>query len=187
MMSPVKKERQLFNRPLLYEIVSIDVSRILLLISEYFNSILISNWNIVQSFAGFHLAFSGINKLNIVCCFLKWRNYRRVFMHKTIGYTKVLGHANEINAAKDNFTRQFLTFINSVFPAKLCIIYPPDLQRLSKLIIDTFFVFYSRHLRHLGSLVIKKHAPDLPANVLTTAISLAIWKVALRWPHTESC
>lgn len=71
MMSPVKKERQLFDRILLYEIVSIDVSLILIIISEYFNSILISNWNIFPSFAGFHLAFLGINKLNIVCCVLK--------------------------------------------------------------------------------------------------------------------
>lgn len=92
------------------------------------------------------------------------------WLHKST-WSSLISEANEINAAKDNFTRQFLTFINPVFPAKLCIIYPPDLQRLSKLIIDTFFVFYSRHL---GSLVIKKHAPDLPANVLTTAISLAI-------------
>lgn len=95
------------------------------------------------------------------------------WLHKST-WSSLISEANEINAAKDNFTRQFLTFINSVFPAKLCIIYPPDPQRLSKLIIDTFFVFYSRHLRHLGSLVIKKHVPDLPANVLTAAISLAI-------------
>lgn len=87
------------------------------------------------------------------------------WLHKST-WSSLISEANEINAAKDNYTRQFLTFINSI--------YPPDPQRLSKLIIDTFFVFYSRHLRHLGSLVIKKHVPDLPANVLTAAISLAI-------------
>lgn len=49
------------------------------------------------------------------------------------------------------------------------------------------FVHFTRHLGDWSSSVIKKHMFKLPVKISTAVISLAIWRVTLRWPCGGCC